>query len=279
MATGSETVWTDYRCLLHHDDFGLHGHNRHSVYGQLGRTLCMKVREAVPHDKPALRDVARRSLEASYPLDPSTIGAAVDEWYAEERIAERLDDDRQLLLVAEEQEQVVGFADAEQTGDSTAELYWLHVDPSHRTESFGERLFEKTQTAFEERGVPNLLGRVLAVNAAGGDFYERHGMEKVGEETVDIDGTEYAQEIYAEGEGHAEAVEIDGETRYVDHTATERGSIGQFHLVYNEEDGDHYGYWCANCGSPANAMDAMGRIECDGCGNRRKPTRWDAAYL
>ncbi|MFC7059493.1 GNAT family N-acetyltransferase [Halovenus salina] len=239
----------------------------------------MEVREAVPHDKPALRDVARRSLEASYPLDPSTIGAAVDEWYAEERLTERLDDDRQLLLVAEEEEQVVGFADAEQTGDSTAELYWLHVDPSHRTESFGERLFEETQIAFEERGVPNLLGRVLAVNAAGGDFYQRHGMEKVGEETVDIDGTEYAQEIYAAFEGDTEAVEVNGDTVYIDHTATERGSIGQFHLVYLEEDGNHYGYWCANCQSLANAMDAMGRIQCDGCGNRRKPTRWDAAYL
>lgn len=239
----------------------------------------METREVLSHDKPALRDVARRSLEASYPLDAATIAAAVDEWYAEDRLEERLAADEQLLLVAEEDGQVVGFADAEQTGESTAELYWLHVDPSYRAESYGERLFEHVNATFENRGVDNLLGRVLAVNTAGGEFYERHGMEKVGEETVDIDGTEYAQEIYAEGEGHTEAVEIDGETRYVDHTATERGSIGQFHLIYNEKDGNHYGYWCANCGSPANAMDAMGRIECDGCGNRRKPTRWDAAYL
>ncbi|SDJ31209.1 Ribosomal protein S18 acetylase RimI [Halovenus aranensis] len=239
----------------------------------------MQVRDAVSHDSPALRDVARRSLEASYPLDQHTIAAAVDEWYAEERLAERLAHDEQLLLVVEEDGQVVGFADAEQTGDSTAELYWLHVDPSFRAESYGERLFTGVQERFTERGVPNLLGRVLAVNDSGGAFYERHGMEQVGQEPVDIDGTEYAQEIYAAAEGETRAVDVDGDTFYIDHTATERGSLGQFHLVYAEEDGNHYGYWCANCESLANAMDAMGRIQCDGCGNSRKPTRWDAAYL
>jgi ribosomal protein S18 acetylase RimI-like enzyme len=239
----------------------------------------MEIRHARPRDGPALRDVARRSIEASYPLGPSTIAAAVDRWYAEDRLAGRLDDEEDLLLVADRGDQVVGFADAEQTGESTGELYWLHVDPDYRTESYGKRLFERARTTFEERGVPNLLGRVLADNAAGGSFYERHGMEKVGEETVDIDGTSYTQEIYAEFAGDTEAVDVDGATVYVDHTATEPGSIGEFHLVYAEEDGDHYGYWCAKCESLANAMDSMGRIQCDGCGNTRKPTRWDAAYL
>jgi len=239
----------------------------------------MEIRDAQPQDRPALRDVARRSLEASYPFDPNTIAAAVDEWYAEERLEDRFDDDSELLLVAEEEEQVVGFADAEQTGEETAELYWLHVDPDYRTESYGERLFEQTRRAFEERGVSNLLGRVLAVNAAGGSFYERHGMEQIGEETVDIDGTNYTQEIYAEFEAETEAVDVDGATVYIDHTTTERGSLGEFHLVYAEEDGEHYGYWCSKCESLANSMDPMGRIRCDGCGNTRKPTRWDAAYL
>jgi len=26
-------------------------------------------------------------------------------------------------------------------------------------------------------------------------------------------------------------------------------------------------------------MDAMGRMECGTCGNQRRPTRWDSAYL
>lgn len=239
----------------------------------------MEIRDAQPGDRPALRDVARRSLEASYPFDPNTIAAAVDKWYAGERLDDRFGDESELLLVADHDGQVVGFADAEQTGEETAELYWLHVDPDYRTESYGERLFEQTRHSFGERGVSNLLGRVLAVNAAGGSFYERHGMEYIGEETVDIDGTNYAQEIYAESEADTEAVDVDGTTMYIDHTTTETGSLGEFHFVYAEEDGDHYGYWCTNCKSLANSMDAMERIRCDECGNTRKPTRWDAAYL
>jgi len=42
---------------------------------------------------------------------------------------------------------------------------------------------------------------------------------------------------------------------------------------------DRYGYYCGNCDRLANAMDSMGRVECNECGNARKPTRWDAAYL
>jgi len=237
------------------------------------------LREAQVSDRPALRDVARRSLEASYPVGPGTIAAAVDEWYAADRLGERIDGEGELLLVAERDDQVVGFADAARTGESTAELYWLHVDPDYRAESYGERLFERTREQFAARGAENLLARVLGINSGGAAFYERHGMEQIGEETVEIDGRSYAQEIYAEFAADTEAVDVDGASVHVDHTATEQGSLGEFHLVYAEEDGDHYGYWCAKCESLANAMDPMGRIQCDGCGNTRKPTRWDAAYL
>jgi ribosomal protein S27AE len=51
-------------------------------------------------------------------------------------------------------------------------------------------------------------------------------------------------------------------------------------VVFAEEEvDDRYGYFCSNCNTLANAMDSMGRIECDSCGNVRKPLRWDAAYL
>jgi hypothetical protein len=67
---------------------------------------------------------------------------------------------------------------------------------------------------------------------------------------------------------------------YIDHENTEEGSVAPFRVVYTEKDGaDIYGYWCTKCEDFANAMDAMGAIRCDGCGNVRKPTRWDLAYL
>jgi primosomal protein N' len=36
---------------------------------------------------------------------------------------------------------------------------------------------------------------------------------------------------------------------------------------------------CSNCESFDIAMDSMERLECNDCGNQKKPTRWDASYL
>ncbi|MFB6211740.1 MAG: DUF5816 domain-containing protein, partial [Halobacteriales archaeon] len=35
---------------------------------------------------------------------------------------------------------------------------------------------------------------------------------------------------------------------------------------------------CGNCETLNNAMDTMGRIVCNECGNTRKPEEWDAAH-
>jgi hypothetical protein len=71
----------------------------------------------------------------------------------------------------------------------------------------------------------------------------------------------------------------DGETVYVDRSAGERGADGPFYVAYVSPDRDRrWGFLCGNCDSLDNAMDAMGRIECNGCGNLRKPDRWDAAH-
>ena len=69
-----------------------------------------------------------------------------------------------------------------------------------------------------------------------------------------------------------------GETVYLS-TTGDRGSKGPFLAAFDDADGtDRYGWFCANCESVDTAMDAMGRIECNVCGNRRKPTEWDAAH-
>ncbi|WP_132059950.1 DUF5816 domain-containing protein [Halorussus amylolyticus] len=71
----------------------------------------------------------------------------------------------------------------------------------------------------------------------------------------------------------------DGRTVYVAREEAERGSKGAFFVVYGGEDRENrYGYFCDNCERIDNAMDSMGRIECNVCGNIRKPTEWDAAH-
>jgi ribosomal protein S18 acetylase RimI-like enzyme len=241
----------------------------------------MEIREARARDRPALRDVARRSLQASYSLDPKAINSAVEEWYDENRLRDMLADEEKLLLVVHVEGQAVAFSDSIISGESTGELLWLHVDPDYRGKNYGEHLFEATRKHLSDQGATTLQGRVLADNVGGNTFYQEQGLTKVGEEEVEIDGTAYVENVYAQlKEDKIKQVDADGETVYVHRENTETGSIAPFHVVFTEKDGeDIYGYWCSKCDASANAMDAMGRIQCDSCGNARKPTRWDSAYL
>ncbi|MFB6125971.1 MAG: DUF5816 domain-containing protein [Halolamina sp.] len=78
------------------------------------------------------------------------------------------------------------------------------------------------------------------------------------------------------------AVEVDGAgTLYVDRGAGEVGSKAPFYVVYGAEaatEEDRHGFLCGNCETMDNAMGTMGRIECNACGNIRKPEEWDAAH-
>jgi hypothetical protein len=70
-----------------------------------------------------------------------------------------------------------------------------------------------------------------------------------------------------------------GETVYVSATDGDKGSKGPFLIAYETPDATRrYGWFCSNCESFDNAMDSMGRIQCNRCGNFRKPTEWDAAH-
>ena len=242
----------------------------------------MELRRARSADSPAIRDVARRSLGASYPLDPQAITSAIEEWYSEDELARKLDDPDHVLLVADRAGQVVGFSESIVAAANTATLLWLHVDPAQRGEGIASDLFEATREELDRLDVQNLRGRVLAENTGGNEFYDHREFRQVGTDTVEIDSQSYVENIYAEAEQWGrEAVEApDGRTVYVDHDNHERGSKAPFHVVFSEREADdRYGYFCSNCNTLALVMDSMGRIECESCGNVRKPVRWDAAYL
>jgi len=242
----------------------------------------MELRRARPADSPAIRDVARRSLGASYSLDTQAIISAIQEWYGEDELARKLDDPDHVLLVADHAGQVVGFSESIVAAANTATLLWLHVDPARRGEGIASDLFEATREELDRLDVGSLRGRVLAENTAGNEFYDHREFHRVGTDTVEIDGQSYVENIYAESEQWGrEAVDApDDRTVYVDHDNHERGSKAPFHVVFTEREGDaKYGYFCSNCNTLALAMDSMGRIECETCGNVRKPVRWDAAYL
>jgi hypothetical protein len=71
----------------------------------------------------------------------------------------------------------------------------------------------------------------------------------------------------------------DGQTLYVDYAEGRRGSKGPFYVVYADTDGEtRWGFYCSNCETTNNAVDAMGRIQCNECSNRTKAEEWDAAH-
>jgi len=256
-----------------------------------GVSIGMEIRSAESSDKPAIRDIARRSLQASYSLSPQAITGAVEEWYGEQRLTESLADEDRLLLVAVREGQVVAVSestlaesvlgeDAEEGGHS-ATILWLHVDPAYRGEGLGTALFDATRERLHELGAGVVQGRVLADNAEGNSFYESRGFEPVGRNEVTIDGRTHVENVYVEEPGGMQRLTLpDGTTVFVDRDDARTGSLAPFHVVYEDPDREsRYGYFCGSCEQLANAMDAMGRIECDACGNSRKPTRWDAAYM
>ena len=76
-----------------------------------------------------------------------------------------------------------------------------------------------------------------------------------------------------------EQVETAAGTLHVNRTSGRNGSKGPFFRAYRDEAGDdRWGYLCGNCETADNAVDTMGRIECNRCGNIRKPEEWDAAH-
>ncbi|MES3516191.1 MAG: DUF5816 domain-containing protein [Natronomonas sp.] len=70
----------------------------------------------------------------------------------------------------------------------------------------------------------------------------------------------------------------DGQSLYLSAEA-ERGNKGPFLIVYADPDGDRrWGFYCDNCESFDNAVDSMGRIQCNSCSNFHKAEEWDAAH-
>jgi hypothetical protein len=70
-----------------------------------------------------------------------------------------------------------------------------------------------------------------------------------------------------------------GRTLYVASDEAERGQKGPFLVAYADRGREHrWGFFCTNCETFDNAVDPMGRIECNVCGNFKRPDEWDAAH-
>jgi ribosomal protein S18 acetylase RimI-like enzyme len=240
----------------------------------------MKVREATEDDGPTIRSIALRSMEASYSLSPSAIEGAIRQWYGVDSFAEKLEDDEVVLLIAEEDGIPVAFSESVLV-DDRGDIHWLHVAAMYRGQGIGQQVYDETRERLEAKGAETIRGLVLAMNSEGNQFWEKQGLKKVGEGTVEIDGTAFVENIYVDEDSiELQPIVVDERELYIDRSDSDRGSDGAFYTVYTEEDREtKYGYYCGACENLVTSMDSMGGLQCDECGNQLKPTRWDAAYM
>ncbi|WP_247000027.1 GNAT family N-acetyltransferase [Halosolutus gelatinilyticus] len=250
----------------------------------------MEIREATETDVDDIRSIARGSLNSTYTdfLDEETIEDAIEQWYGDELI-DAIEADQTLFLLVEREGEPVAFSQSELVGERrrTGQILWLHVDPDHRGAGTGVRLLVRTREKLLDSGADRIQGFVLEDNEGGNGFYADHGFERASRREVEIGDETFTENVYVEGEiesgeewGAVDELELDGETIYVSYSEAARGSKSPFYAAYETLDAsERYGWFCGNCDSLENAMDTMGRIQCNTCGNRRKGTRWDASYL
>lgn len=250
----------------------------------------MEITDATSEDASAIKDVAERSMEASYAVSPDTLEAILNEQFDAERLEDVIESDDGVLLVATDDGEVAGFAEAE-IADGVGTLTWLHVATEFRGMGAGSGLFEAARERLHDQGVSSVRARELADNAEGQGFFEYFGFEKAEQDRIEIAGENLVVEVFAESESETEGedetdsepqetVETDDGTMYVDRDEELAGESGPFFVAYTDEEyEEQYSFYCGNCESIVEAVDGMDRIECENCGNLNKPDEWDGGYL
>ena len=165
----------------------------------------MNVRQATASDAGAIRRVAERSWEHDYPeiMSRETISEGVEQWYDVEQIESELDREDTTILVAEVDDDVVGFSHAvrEDPDGDEADVLRLYIDPDHRREGVGSLLVERTRAELFESGVDRIRAMVLADNEVGNAFYRNHGFDRADEAETTIGGESRRENVYVNTRG------------------------------------------------------------------------------
>jgi ribosomal protein S18 acetylase RimI-like enzyme len=151
----------------------------------------IRVRPAAPPDAPAMGRVHVRAWQAAY--RGQLPDAYLDDLRAEDRAAYwdgalRREGRRGVVLVAERDGEVVGFAAAGPSPDpeGAGELFAIDLDPAHWGTGAGRALLEAAQAELDRMGFAEWVLWVLPGNARARRFYEAAGWA--------FDGTERTSE-------------------------------------------------------------------------------------
>jgi ribosomal protein S18 acetylase RimI-like enzyme len=157
----------------------------------------MEIRPATPGDFEVVREVARRAWHATYEevLDDDLVDATVDDWYADESLAEMVERPGTALLVAVDSGDVIGFCHGVVVGDE-GDVLRLYVEPDRWGEGVGTALFERFREDLVDFNMRRLRAMVLADNERGAAFYESLGFERTGEAETELGDESHREAVY-----------------------------------------------------------------------------------
>lgn len=272
----------------------------------------MELREPTPEETERIREMVDSSMTTSYRLSPQQIETITDTEFSDDSLTRMFDDEDAVVIVAEnsidDTEPTVAGIVLGGVEDGVGEIRWLFVDPEHRGLEIGTKLFEAATDALRERNVERIQATALEKNTEGEQFFEKLDLERTEERTIELGDESLVEYVYTEpstttettdsaktdaGEtefpdteledGVRTATTEDGQEVYIDTDSDgESGTEAPFFVTYlDEEWGERYGYYCANCGSLDVQMDDMERMECSECGNSHAPDsdEYDGSYL
>ena len=164
----------------------------------------MNVREATREDLPGIARVHVDTWRTTYS------GIVPDEYLAhlsysdrqqrwEALFIEAAADTTKFILVAEDDGQIVGFANggpARETDLGDSEIYAVYVTAAYQGRGHGRRLINRLATLLRDAGFKSTVVRVLAHNPSR-RFYEALGGRHVSSEEISVAGVALEERIYA----------------------------------------------------------------------------------
>lgn len=157
------------------------------------------VRPAEPDDAAAIARVHVASWRSAYRgLLPADFLASLSQTHYEERWRRTLSDSSARIYVAENLDEVVGFASGgpERAGELgyAGELYAIYILEEAQGRGHGRRLVQAVVGGLRELSIADMIVWVLRDNSAARGFYERLGGAYVRSQPITI-GSALLQEV------------------------------------------------------------------------------------
>ncbi|GAB3422382.1 GNAT family N-acetyltransferase [Haloparvum alkalitolerans] len=163
------------------------------------------VRDAAPADDPRIAAVAETCWRTAYAdlLREETIDRALDAWYDEAVLRERVDGERTFLVVGAGAGDIVGYASAgREAGEDGRGIHLgsIYVRPDRWGDGVGSALLSAFLETCRETGYDRVHAIALAENDRACAFYRSRGFSLYEERESDLFGetvtdAEYVREV------------------------------------------------------------------------------------